>query len=132
MVVVSEFFQASPLKLYGDVHQGSPGSEAREYNPGGLFLTMLNILFFKKIGAFLINLGNDTKRSQPRVLSGMYFKEHDVLKCFIFTASCFEMELSCRVICAGWVVQELCRGFQVVPPASQGLGTASWISQADS
>lgn len=62
----------------------------------------------------------------------MYFEEQLVLKCFIFTANYLELELCCRVICAGCVAQELCRGFQVVPPASQEVGMMSWISQSDS
>lgn len=36
-------------------------------------------LIFLKINTFLINLENDTKRSQQDVLTRMYFEEHVVL-----------------------------------------------------
>lgn len=80
-------------------------------------------LIFLKINTFLINLENDTKRSQQHVLTRMYFEEHVVLSSWVFsTAKYFEVELSCRIICPACVLKEHCRRFQVLPPCL----TESW------
>lgn len=108
MTLVSELFQVLGFFLFESLLDSmrqfttlffAQTEQQKDITRKGLSSHSADLIKKITIKKFWINLENDTKSSQQHVLARMCFEGHVVLyaEC-TFTAKCFEMDLSCRVM----------------------------------